>query len=473
MKKTLILVATAFVACVACNKEIENPAPQANVTSITAVAPDTKTTVDGFQVQWTTGDQVALFQTSGAAVPFTLQGEGPVTTGTFASSAAVSPNGLAAFPAEGASNTGSKISVVIPSEFPYGTSPVPMVGVLSSGTTFNFSLACGAAEIDIKDVPPYPCNLVLISDKNITGTLEIPDYTNPSSASFASEGAGNTITVTGIPRGQARILVPLPAGTHSLKVALVAAADGTSIVPRSNKAKDGVEVVAGKICNLKQIDLEEGGKAPLTKTADGAFNLMSLPGTWIVRGNAGDKNGLVVLGRGGAGNDYLAFLRPDDKYWCWNKVNYSYKNEFDNELTISVAGLSAPIQGTFTWTGGADGKFWDYTWNHSGSSGTYAAFNGTDLSAYYDRIPRGEHSGSLDISTWDVTFDTGEKAHVLAAGTYAVYNRTLTIPDNCFALMFHIGNLKPMNPTPAWQYQDIDCFFFSPLEYIIIFEKKS
>ena len=64
MKKTIILFAAALVASIACNKEIvEQPVPE--VYTITAVAPDTKSLGDGLQVQWTTGDQVALFQSSG------------------------------------------------------------------------------------------------------------------------------------------------------------------------------------------------------------------------------------------------------------------------------------------------------------------------------------------------------------------------------------------------------------------------
>ena len=77
-----------------------------------------------------------------------------------------------------------------------------------------------------------------------------------------------------------------------------------------------------------------------------------------------------------------------------------------------------------------------------------------------------------------MTFDNGEKAHVLAAGTYTYcdatqtteFNRSLTVPDNCFALMFHIGNHKPQT---SWNEKDIDRFIFCPLEYIIIFEKNS
>ena len=467
MKKTLILLATAFVALVACNEEIEAPVSKDLVTSITAIAPDAKATVDGFQVQWTTGDQVALFQTSGDPVPFTLEGEGPVTNGTFSTDSPVTaPNGLAAFPAAGASFTSGKISVVIPSEFAYGTSPVPMVGVSTGGTTFNFSLACGAAEIDLKDVPPYPCNLVLTSDKNITGTLEIANYANPSNASLAPEGAGKKITVTGIPKGNARVTIPMPAGMHNISFALVAVGDGTSIVPRSNKTKANLEVISGQICNLKQIDLEEGGRAPIEKGSSGSFNPFSLYGasTWKICTEDGCK-GIYVFGGGGAAAGYPAFISPKDKTWCWDST---VGNEYDNELKITISSMSSPFTGTFEWGGGADGKFWNYKWSSTAAS--FSPFNGTDLSAYYDRLPTGEHSISLDTNTWDVTIDNGEKPHVLVAGTYTCYDRTLTIPDECFALMFHIGNLKPQT---SWNTKDIDRFLFCPLEYILVFKKKS
>ena len=474
MKKTLILFATAIVACVACNKEIEAPVSKDLVTSITAVAPDTKTTVDGLQVEWTTGDQVALFQNSGDPVLFTLEGEGPVTNGTFSSTATgVNPNGLAAYPGVGASMSGSKISVVVPSTFAYGEEPIPMVGQSTGGTTFNFSFACGALRINIKDVPPYPSSLVVTSDQNITGTLEIP-YSNPTNAAFASEGAGKTITVTGIPKGNISVTIPLLPGTHTISVKLVANADGSSIVPRSNRTKTGVEIEAAKIALMKQIDLEEGSRVTFKKTTTGTFNMLSLPGTWNVYGKSDDKKGLYVFGGGGYGNNYPAKTEVADKYWCWSQNSSSYKNEYDNELTVNVSGISNPVTGTFTWSAGADGKFWDYTWKHTNAA--YQAFNGTDLSDYYDRIPKGTSSFSLNTDTWDVTFDNGDKAHVLVAGVYTysdatqttLFNRTLTVPDNCFALMFHIGNHKPQT---AWNEKDIDRFIFCPLEYIIIFEK--
>lgn len=481
MKKTFILFATAFVALVSCNKELEPSAPvESALATITASAPETKATVDGLQVQWTTGDQVAMFQTGADPVLFTLVGEGPVTTGTFSASGAVTaPNGLAAFPAAGAAQDGTKVSIQVPSEFAYGTTPIPMIGVATSQTAFGFHLCTGAINIIVKDIPPYPCNLVVTADKNITGTLEIPNYANPTEAAFAEEGAGKTFTVTGLPKGNINITLPMLPGTYSLEVKLLAA-DMKTVVHRSLKEKTDLSVVAGQISRLKTIDLEYGNPpAPYEQTSQGTLDIMSLPGKWNVLGDNSTKNGIKVFGGGGGyGSNYCypAFVCPYDKTWDW--TDPLIYRESDNELIVKVTGMSSTISGTINWWAGADGKFWDYIWKYkSASAPQYDPFYGTDLSGYYDKIPRGENPFYLNTSTMHVTLSNGETPALLTAGTYSFCGgqRTLTIPDNCFALMFHLGNMKPVITNSDWlnngSPRDIDRFMFSPLEYIIIFER--
>ena len=46
----------------------------------------------------------------------------------------------------------------------------------------------------------------------------------------------------------------------------------------------------------------------------------------------------------------------------------------------------------------------------------------------------------------------------------------LEIPDGCFAMKFHLGNMQVQ--ASEWYSKDIDRFMFYPLEYIIIFEKE-
>ena len=477
MKKTVIILVSAFVACVSCIKENNGPAAQEG-TTIIATTEATKATVDGLQVQWTTGDQVALFIEDGTTEPFTLVGEGPVVKGKFSTSAYTPstghmPVGLAAFPAEGATRSGSKVSVKVPAEIPYGTSPVPMIGTTTDGTTFNFAIATGAIRISYKNLPPYPFTFVLQADKPVAGTLEIADYTKPTGAAFVSEGASNTITVTGMPQeGDAEITIPLPAGDYNFGVALLAA-DGTTPVPRSNKGSTAapakVTIEAGKITRMKPIDLEEGTPASRTLTTAGAqFNPATLPGKWNVLGNNSSKDGIKVLG-GGGGSGYPAFVCPYDKTWCWDDSCY---RESDNELIIKVGSISGTtVSGTMNWWAGADGQFWNYTWKYKNSNyPQYDPFYGTDLSVNYNKIPKGEKAFTLDLTTMKVTLANGETPEVLTPGTYTyVDSRTLTIPDGCFALQFHLGNMKPYSTT--WGTKDIDRFMFCPLEYVIIFER--
>ena len=482
MKKTILLSATALLACVACNKEITEPAAPAE-TVITAYTPgsETRAAVAGLQVQWTTGDQVALFNTDGTPKTFTLVGDGPVSSGTFSSSeSGINPSGLAAFPAADASVSGKKISIKVPATIPYGTSPIPMVGKATSLTSFSFALTTGAICITFKELPLYPSPyLVIRAAKNITGTLEIPNYDAPTTGvAFASEGAGNMFTVTGIPTGASEVTVtlPLPAGTYTIDTALLAA-DGQTSIPRSIRHIENLTITAGGIAKMKPVMLEsESSAAPMALTTSRtALALSSIPGTWQVNGN----NGYKVLG-GGGGDNYPAIVNVYEKSWAWsaNNTNSSYKREADNTLTISVTSMS-PIAGTVNWDPGVDGEYWDYTWRfYNPDKPEYVPFFNTDLSGYYDKIPKGESNFSMAMENgaYYITFSNGVKARLLMPGIYTfMQGRTLDIPEGCFALKFHLGNLKPLTKpssnTMNWDTKDIDRFLFCPLEYFIIFKK--
>ena len=192
-----------------------------------------------------------------------------------------------------------------------------------------------------------------------------------------------------------------------------------------------------------------------------SFDWTSLPGKWNVYGNNSTKDGLWVLG--GSGSD-PAFVSPIDKTWDWDGTIYK---ESDNELIIKVTGFTGTgATGTTNWWAGADGGFWDYIFK----STSYPDYDGTDLSRYYDQIPKGEKEFSVDIATQTVTLGNGHQAKFLTPGTHKfVNNKTLVIPTDCFGLQFHLNDY-PVEKT-AYQYKDIDRFLFAPLEYIIIFEK--
>ena len=189
------------------------------------------------------------------------------------------------------------------------------------------------------------------------------------------------------------------------------------------------------------------------------FDLQDLLGSWNVYGNNTPKEsmpkfGLYVLG--GSGDD-PAFVSPIDKSWDWDDTIWK---ESDNGLVIKATGQSGTtITGTINWWSGNDGAFWDYLWK-----------DGTDLSAYYDVIPKGEKSYSLDATTMVLTLENGKQPKILVPGEHEfVYGKKLTIPEGCFALDFHI--MDPIDAT-ADRWNDKDRFINAPLEYIIIFEKS-
>ena len=192
-----------------------------------------------------------------------------------------------------------------------------------------------------------------------------------------------------------------------------------------------------------------------------AFSLADLPGKWNVYGGNKAPFGIWVLGGSGS---TAKFVSPIEKNWDWDDTIY---RESDNGLTIKATSMTT---GTTNWWSGADGKFWNYIWKFQNSQNPqYEPYYETDLSEFYDKIPKGEKEYTLDIASMTVTLGNGNQAKILTPGTHQfIYNNTLTIPAGCFALDFHL-----MDPIPETSFptKDIDRFMFSPLEYIIMFEK--
>ncbi len=192
------------------------------------------------------------------------------------------------------------------------------------------------------------------------------------------------------------------------------------------------------------------------------FDFTTLPGKWNVYGGNKAPFGIWVLG--GSGSD-PSFVSPIDKSWDWDD---SIWRESDNGLTIKVTSFSTTgASGTTNWWSGDDGQFWNYTWKNTSES--MAAFYGTDLSNFYDQIPKGEKEFTADFTTMTVTLGNGHQAQFLTPGVHKfVYDRSLEIPADCFGLWFHLQEPAPAN---EYQWKDVDRFLLTPLEYVIIFEK--
>ena len=174
---------------------------------------------------------------------------------------------------------------------------------------------------------------------------------------------------------------------------------------------------------------------------------------------------------GGSVESGQAFVSPIDKSSDWDN---SIWWESDNGLTIKATSMTASeVKGTTNWYAGADEKFWNYIWKFQKDGMTqYEPYYGTDLSEFYDQIPKGENEFTLNIATMTVSWGNGHQAKVLPPGTHSFYGeKTKEIPAGCFALDFHLMDSPGHLPDDQFKWKDIDRFMFSPLEYIIMFEK--
>jgi hypothetical protein len=197
------------------------------------------------------------------------------------------------------------------------------------------------------------------------------------------------------------------------------------------------------------------------------FDINSLPGTWNVYGGNSKPFGIWV--NGGSGST-AAFVSPIEKSWCWNDSIYK---ESDNTLAISGISINGTtVSGTIEWGAGENGVYWDCIWQMKNSAGEPSdAHFGEDLSKYFSPIPKGASNVTVDLSTGEGKIGTDIDFKFVTAGMRSfTQGKLLEIPDQCFALAFHI--MDPIPEITAERYTDVDRFVNAPLDYVIIFEKQ-
>ena len=412
MKKFSFLMLAAIAACVACNEKPEpepEPGPVETETRITATAPMIaaplipKAVLTESQAQWAPGDQLAVFLSSGEAEVFTLEEKTPVTTGTFVSSkTGLELSGFAAYPATATSSNG-KISIPVPAEFAYGEIPLPMVGAESKAEDeggYNFSFATGFIELSYANMPEGVSSIVVTSSADLSGTLVV----DAISAVLNPEGAGKVITVTDIPAGSGNILIPAPAGSHSLVIDFF---NGTEKVFSSTQ---DVVVEQGIKASLLPIGYEEAPTSYIAKIAH----------LWIWGGTGPQYNCSKL---------YDLFATDPDKAANFDNTDgRGPKALMDNYLEIG-------LDGTFTNWAGEDGRNWWYVYTQEGKK--------IDVSNFYNLIPSSTATWVLDQNTGVITLTAGEKtvtATTMLPGSYdlpgtdPVKKITLTNPTIAFTI---------------------------------------
>lgn len=187
--------------------------------------------------------------------------------------------------------------------------------------------------------------------------------------------------------------------------------------------------------------------------ADVTYDITTLPGSYTLKE-------YKVLG--GSGSD-PAFVGVVDKSWCWDDSVWCIS---DDQLDIVATGMTATeATGTVNYWAGANEKFWDYIW-HPGKE------DEQDLSAIYDRLPKGNKSFTYNIGSKEIVFEGGVKAKLLTPADYHFEqgNRDLTIESTQIGIQFDV--MEMIDATPQ-QWTDVDRFVNAPILYVMLFEKNA
>lgn len=198
---------------------------------------------------------------------------------------------------------------------------------------------------------------------------------------------------------------------------------------------------------------------------------VTLTGSWKV-------SSLKVFG----GQGSTGWVEVKDKSWEWNS---SHTAEYDNILT-----LGGEASGAYSYTAGADGKFWDCVLVASANKlGT----GDLDLSANYAQLPR--TTGTFTAAALPVgidgaySFATGSFNGFLVKGGLDVKTvldaakalglplpdiPSLKIPAGCIGIGYQLNEYSGSYTwDDAWMYNDFDRFVLHPYAYAIIFEKQN
>ena len=258
MKKFFTLAALTMGAIVACNKEVDSVTeqPKGDVTII-AQAPSetaTKTTIDGLDVKWATGDHIAVIDEDEDVHDFSLDSGAGTASGAFSGSLGGKESaGYALYPyTANADFDGTYFSVDYANTYAYSAVTVPLWGEEGTGENIGkyiFSHIGGAIKIRYYNVPDGATTFVFRGAEDITGTVRTTDFTD----AVIATNAGKEVTVTSLPSSSTlTFIIPVPAGNYSFSVRLKDALDN-DIAGSVKEVTSAKTVTLGHILPLREI----------------------------------------------------------------------------------------------------------------------------------------------------------------------------------------------------------------------------
>lgn len=229
MKKSVIFTIVLAALALSCAKEVEinEQVVVKGNDAITAYAPaESKTTVDGIDVKWASGDALTVFDAGDNSYDFTIDpSDVGKTTAKFTGDLGGNTLGnYVLYPHNGDNaKAGEMVAVIYKSSFAYGNAPLPMLGTKSSGNEFSFEHIGGAIRIQYRNVPATAASFefeeVSAMPQKVCGEYDITNVTSSVSGSFSS--GSSKVTVTDITSASdLEFVIPLPAGSYKFTVRL-------------------------------------------------------------------------------------------------------------------------------------------------------------------------------------------------------------------------------------------------------------
>lgn len=221
--KKLTLIALALIALAAsCAKEEKTQNRDAHTPGLTLTATidqTTKATISYNKILWADGDRINVYNGSGFTLFNLSSGAG---TGdaefTQASGPAITPKGVAVFPASIATSySGEVATVTLPASYASlaaGEIPVPMVAKVEYDTVeeLNFKPLTGFIRFGYSSAKVAGAKYFVVeTDKKINGEFSVSNYQVLAGEHTA---AGDNVIKVEIPNDVYSFIVPLPVGTY-------------------------------------------------------------------------------------------------------------------------------------------------------------------------------------------------------------------------------------------------------------------
>ena len=221
MKKTLVCltVVMAFAVCVTSCKKDENSNMQFKATMENCTNDNAKTTLNGTNLEWTSGDQVAIYgsQQNGTYTAEPVSGAPTTATLTVSGQAAQGTPYCAIYPASAAVSATSFTLPAVQETEDGSLTNFPMYAK-SYDENLEFKNLCGVLKIHLQQEDALVSRIEVIAGTEINGTFSIDNSGEVPAIEYVSGGTNTIVLTCSTPQDITNgkdFYVIMPAGSYS------------------------------------------------------------------------------------------------------------------------------------------------------------------------------------------------------------------------------------------------------------------